>query len=281
MTYARPDRLEAALAALARTPHLVLAGGTDVYPAFVGRALERPVLDISALDAMRGVAVIDGALRIGALTTWSEIARLPLPRHCAALAQAAREIGGLQIQNRGTIGGNLCNASPAADGIPPLLALDASVELASANGARTLPLAQFVVGNRRTACRPDELLVAVRVPARSAAAASTFLKLGHRRYLVISIAMAAVVLDFDAADRVAYCGVAVGACSAAAQRLPVLESGLLGATRAEAGARAAALLSRPEALAPLAPIDDVRGTRAYRLDAVRRLLARAFAELTS
>ena len=281
MTYARPDRLDAALAALARAPHLVLAGGTDVYPAAVGRALERPILDLSALDAMRGVAAVDGALRIGALTTWSEIARLPLPRHCAALAQAAREIGGLQIQNRGTIGGNLCNASPAADGIPPLLALDASVELASANGARTLPLAQFVLGNRRTACRPDELLVAVRVPARSAAAASTFLKLGHRRYLVISIAMVAVVLDFDAAGRVAYCGVAVGACSAAAQRLPVLESGLLGATRAEAGARAAALLSRPEALAPLAPIDDVRGTRVYRLDAVRRLLARALAELTS
>ncbi|MEW5880804.1 MAG: FAD binding domain-containing protein [Pseudomonadota bacterium] len=281
MTYERPDRLDAALAALARAPHLVLAGGTDVYPAAVGRTLERPILDLSALDAMRGVTVVDGALRIGALTTWSEIARLPLPRHCAALAQAAREIGGLQIQNRGTIGGNLCNASPAADGIPPLLALDASVELASATGVRTLPVAQFVLGNRRTACRPDELLVAVRVPARSPAAASTFLKLGHRRYLVISIAMVAVVLDFDAAGRVAYCGVAVGACSAAAQRLPVLESGVLGAARGEVSARATALLSQPAALAPLSPIDDVRGTRAYRLDAVRRLLARALTELTS
>ncbi len=279
MSYARPDRLDAALAALARAPHRVLAGGTDVYPAFVGRAIDGPILDISALDAMRGVTAAVDALRIGALTTWSEIARLPLPRHCAALARAAREIGGLQIQNRGTIGGNLCNASPAADGIPPLLALDASVELASAAGRRELPLAQFVLGNRRTACQPDELLVAVRVPQRSPAAVSTFLKLGHRRYLVISIVMVAVVLDFDGADRVSYCGVAVGACSAAAQRLPALESGLLGATRGEIGARAGALLDA--ALASLAPIDDIRGTRAYRLDAARGLLARAFAELAA
>ncbi len=276
MSYLRPHRLDAALAELARAPYLVVAGGTDVYPAHVGRAIERSILDISALDAMRGVSDANGALRIGALTTWSEIARRPLPRHCAALAQAAREIGGRQIQNRGTIGGNLCNASPAADGIPPLLALDAAVELVSAAGARRLPLAQFVLGNRRTACRPDELLAAVIVPPRSQAAVSTFLKLGHRRYLVISIAMVAAVLDFDADDRVAYCGVAVGACSAAAQRLPVLEAGLLGVARREVAARAEALIDA--ALAPLSPIDDVRGTRAYRLEAVRRLLARLMQE---
>lgn len=279
--YERPQRLEAALAALARAPHRVLAGGTDLYPAHVTGPLPAALLDVSALAEMRGVAAAGDALRIGALTTWSEIARAALPPHCAALAQAAREVGGVQIQNRGTIGGNLCNASPAADGVPPLLALDARVELASANGARTLPLAQFVLGNRRTACRPDELLVAIHVPTRSPRARSLFLKLGARRYLVISIAMVAVVLDFDAADRVAYCGVAVGACSAAAQRLPALESWLIGAARGEVGARAAALLAQPATLAPLAPIDDVRGTRAYRLDAVRRLLARAFAELTS
>lgn len=279
MAYVRPDRLDAALAALARAPHRVVAGGTDVYPAFVGRTIDQPILDISALDAMRGMTAAADGLRIGALTTWSEIAGSPLPRHCAALALAAREIGGVQIQNRGTIGGNLCNASAAADGIPPLLALDASVELASATGRRELALSQFVLGNRRTACRPDELLVAVRVPQRSPAAVSTFLKLGHRRYLVISIVMVAVVLDFDGAGRISYCGVAVGACSAAAQRLPALESGLIGTARGELGARAGALLD--SALEPLAPIDDIRGTRAYRLDAVRCLLARAFRELAA
>ena len=127
-------------------------------------------------------------------------------------------MGGIQIQNRGTVGGNLCNDSPAADGIPPLLALDARVELTSSRGRRTLAVDEFVIGNRRTALAPDELLTAVEVPVHSANAVSCFLKLGHRRYLVISIAMVAVVLDFDANDRIRYCGIAVGACSAAARR---------------------------------------------------------------
>ncbi len=276
--YFRPRRLDAALAALAQAPCRVLAGGTDLYPAHVGRPLPQPLLDVSAIDELRGLEVSpDGALRIGAAVTWSELARAALPAHCAALAQAAREIGGMQIQNRGTVGGNLCNASPAADGIPPLLALDATVELASASGARTLPLAQFVLGNRRTACRPNELLVAVHVPARSQQARSVFLKLGHRRYLVISIAMVAVALDFDEAGRVACCGVAVGACAAAAQRLPALEAALAGAPRGEIVSRAESVLDA--AAAPLSPIDDVRGTRVYRLDAVRRLLVRALREL--
>lgn len=278
--YLRPQALGHALAALARAPYRVLAGGTDVYAAHVERPLAQPLLDITALAPLCGITVSGGALRIGALVTWSEVARAALPPHCAALALAAREIGGVQIQNRGTVGGNLCNASAAADGIPPLLALDATVELASAAGSREMSLARFVLGNRRTACRPDELLIAVHVPARSPAARSMFLKLGHRRYLVISIAMVAVVLDFDAAGRVTYCGVAVGACSAAAQRLPALETGLLGARRAEVAERARALLDG-DALAPLAPIDDVRGTRAYRLDAARTLLARAFAEVAA
>jgi N-methylhydantoinase B len=195
-----------------------------------------------------------------------------------ALAQAAGEVGGVQIQNRATIGGNLCNASPAADGIPPLLALDATVELASERERRVLPLERFVVGNRRTARNPDELLTAIFVPARSPNAVSTFLKLGHRRYLVISIVMVAVVLDFDARQRVSYCGISVGACSAAARRLPAIERGLMGVARAEVRARARQLLDGG-AFAPLAPIDDVRATRVYRLEAARCMIERALAGL--
>jgi CO/xanthine dehydrogenase FAD-binding subunit len=217
-------------------------------------------------------------LRIGALTTWSEVARAQLPAHLRALQQAAREVGGVQIQNTGTVGGNLCNASPAADGIPALLALGAEVELASPRGRRRLPLASFVLGNRRTALAADELLVAVWVPLVSPAASSCFLKLGHRRYLVISIVMVAAMLDFDADARVRACGVAVGACSAAAQRLPALERALLGVRRTDVAGQVAAQLDAG-ALAPLAPIDDVRGSRAYRLDAARGLVARALAEL--
>jgi CO/xanthine dehydrogenase FAD-binding subunit len=277
--YVRARHLGEALAALGRAPHRVLAGGTDVYPASDGPELRGPVLDISQLQGVRG---IDGSdprvLRIGALTTWSDLLRNPVPRHARALVQAAREIGGVQIQNRGTLGGNLCNASPAADGVPPLLVLDAQVRLASPRGERSLPLDRFVLGNRRTALAPDELLVAIDVPARSARAVSGFLKLGHRRYLVISIVMVAALLDFDDAGRVSHCAVAVGACSAAARRLPGLEAGLIGGRRADVPERTAALLDG-DALGPLAPIDDVRGTRAYRLDAARSLVLRALTEL--
>jgi CO/xanthine dehydrogenase FAD-binding subunit len=278
--YLQPTRLEAALAELARTPYTVVAGGTDIYPACVGGDPPAALLDVSQLPETRGIEWrADGnALRIGATATWSDLLRHPLPAHARALVQAAREIGGVQIQNRATVGGNLCNASPAADGIPPLLALDASVELASERGSRRLPIDRFVLGNRRTALGTDELLTSIFIPARSSNALSTFLKLGHRRYLVISIVMVAIVLDFDAHKRVSYCGVSVGACSAAACRLPILERGLTGVARSDLCTRGTHLLDAG-ALAPLAPVDDVRSTREYRLDAARCLIARALAEL--
>lgn len=279
-SYLRPTRLDAALAEMARAQYTIVAGGTDVYPACVGSDPAGLLLDVSALPGTRGIdAISDPAvLRIGALTTWSDLVRTPLPSYAQGLAQAAREVGGVQIQNRGTIGGNLCNASPAADGMPPLLALDARVELASQRGRRTLPVDQFVLGNRRTARAPDELLTAIVMPARSPAAVSVFLKLGHRRYLVISIVMVAIVLDFDTQGRVTYCGTGVGSCSAVARRLPLLEQGLLGAARRDLPARGVDLLDA-DALEPLAPIDDVRATGEYRLDAARCLIERALSEM--
>ena len=148
----------------------------------------------------------------------------------------------MQIQNAGTLAGNLCNASPAADGVPALLVLDAEVELASAAGTRRLALADFILGNRKTARRPGELVTAVRIPKASAAGRSHFVKLGARRYLVISIVMAAARLAVDEAGLVSEAAIAVGACSAVAQRLPALEAALLGepadatlAERVEAG----------------------------------------------
>ena len=278
--YLRPTRLEAALAELARGPHTVVAGGTDIYPACVGTDAPSPLLDVSLLPETRGIDWNGdaSALRIGASTTWSDLVRKPLPAFARCLVQAAREVGGIQIQNRGTLGGNLCNASSAADGIPPLLALDATVELASQRGRRLLPVNRFVLGNRATALATDELLTSIVLRPRSPNAVSTFLKLGHRRYLVISIVMVAVALDFDGQERVSYCGVGVGACSPAACRLPALEAGLLGAPRGDLPVQAARLLNG-EALAPLAPIDDVRATGDYRLDAARCLIERAIGEL--
>ena len=282
--WARPARLEEALAQLRSGGWTVLAGGTDLYPAWAGRAVDASLLDISGLDALRGISREPGEtgeqLRIGALTTWTELLRAQLPRSLDALTLAAREVGGVQIQNRGTLGGNLCNASPAADGLPALLALDARVELASAGGVRTLPLADYVIGNRRTALRADELLTAVLLPLHEPAMRSLFLKLGHRRYLVISIAMAGFALAADAQGRIAHCAVAVGACSAAARRLPELEARLLGRPADEIARGVDALLD-DRALAPLSPIDDVRGTATYRREAVAQLLARGLAELAA
>jgi len=276
-TYLRPASLERALAALAARPLAILAGGTDFYPARVGRVVEEDVLDITAVAELRGIREANGRIRIGAATTWTELIEAPLPRQLDGLKLAAREVGGVQIQNAGTIAGNLCNASPAADGIPALLALDAEVELRAASRSRTVPLGAFVLGNRKTACAPDELVTAVLVPKWSERARSTFLKLGARKYLVISIAMVAAALDVAADGAIVRCGIAVGACSAAARRLEALEKELLGRRLAP---ELAALVSARH-LAPLAPISDVRGAAEYRSDAAVTLVRRALAQLTN
>jgi CO/xanthine dehydrogenase FAD-binding subunit len=274
--YLRPTDLAEALAALAQSPLTVLAGGTDFYPARVSCPLDDDILDIGALATLRGVADAGDHVRIGAATTWSDIVAAELPAWFAGLKLAAREVGGVQIQNAGTIAGNLCNASPAADGVPPLLTLDAAVELASRRGKRVVPLGDFITGNRRTARRADELMTAVLVPRPHHAARAGFAKLGARKYLVISIVMAAAVLEVDA-HRVAAARVAVGACSAVARRLPALEAALFGRPCA---AGLGALVSEAH-LAPLSPIDDVRGTAAYRRDAARTVVARLLDGLAS
>jgi len=257
--------------ALAAGEARILAGGTDFYPGLGDRVVRGAVVDVSGLGELRGVRSEADCFRIGGLTTWSEILRTPLPRCLDALKSAAREVGSVQIQNRGTVAGNLCNASPAADGVPPLLALDAEVELVSGAGSRRMPLAEFIVGNRKTQRRPDELLTAVIVPRGLEDAASAFLKLGARRYLVISISMVAVVVRVGNAGKVSEARVAVGSCSAVARRLRVLEAELVGAS--VRGGLSSAV--RREHLDPLSPIDDVRATAEYRMDASLRLVQRA------
>lgn len=268
--YLRPRSLEEALSALAAHGGRILSGGTDFYPAQGDRPIAGPIVDISQLEELSGVSITPGEVRFGARTTWSTIVHAPLPRAFDALKLAAREVGSVQIQNRGTLGGNLCNASPAADGVPPLLVLDAEVELVSPEGVRRLPVGAFISGYRRTELRPDEILAAIVVP-RTIEGPSTFLKLGARRYLVISIAMVATVLEADAQGRISQARVAVGACSAVAQRLPRLEAALAGA-RIEPGLGA---LVEPDHVAALSPISDVRASAEYRRDAARTLVARA------
>jgi CO/xanthine dehydrogenase FAD-binding subunit len=269
--YLRPSTIEQALAALGGQPLVVLAGGTDFYPARVGRPPVDDVLDITAIAGLRGIADEGASWRIGATTTWTELIETPLPALFDGLKLAAREVGGVQIQNAGTIGGNLCNASPAADGVPPLLSLDAEVELADADATTRLPLSQFIRGNRRTARGERQLLTAVHVPKPAGPAFGGFCKLGARHSLVISIVMAAAVIEV-ANGRFAAARVAVGACSEVAQRLPLLEAALAGLPLdVDPGS-----VLQPAHLDVLRPIDDVRADATYRRDAaltvVRRLL---------
>jgi CO/xanthine dehydrogenase FAD-binding subunit len=269
--YFRPRTLDEAVDTLARHGGQILSGGTDFFPSLGDRPVSSTVVDISGVNELRGISSTSSETRIGGLTTWTDVIRTPLPPCFDALKAAAREVGSIQIQNRGTVAGNLCNASPAADGVPPLLALDAEVELASRTAARRLPLSQFLVGNRKTMRRPDEVLSAVIVPRGLDNARSAFLKLGSRRYLVISIVMVAAIVDADGAGRVKQARVAVGSCSAVAQRLMALERHLAG-LKAERGF---AHQISPEHLATLSPIGDVRATANYRRDAALTLVKRA------
>jgi CO/xanthine dehydrogenase FAD-binding subunit len=269
--YLKPKTLNEAVSVLASSGGQILAGGTDFYPALGERRPQRDVVDITSVAEIRGISLERDWIRIGGLTTWTQVIRTPLPRCFDALKAAAREVGSVQIQNRGTVAGNLCNASPAADGVPPLLALDAQVELASAAETRRIPLSQFITGNRKTLRRENEILAAVLVPRQIEDAASVFLKLGARRYLVISISMVAVIVQADDAGLVADARVAVGSCSATAQRLSNLENDLIGKPL-KAGIGATVI---PEHLSSLSPIDDVRATAEYRRDASSTLIRRA------
>ncbi|MEA2737905.1 MAG: hypothetical protein QOH05_1212 [Acetobacteraceae bacterium] len=273
-SYFRPSSVADALAALAERPPLTplvpLAGGTDHYPVRVAQTPDEAILDITALPGLRVIEARADHWWIPCLATWTDIIETPLPPVFDGLKQAARQVGGVQIQNAATLAGNVCNASPAADGIPCLLALEASVELASTAGTRILPLADFLLGPRKTARRADELVLGLRIPRNDETARAVFLKLGARRYLVISIAMVAAVLSRTADGAITRARIAVGSCSATAQRLPALEAALIGTC-------GDALTILDAHIAPLSPIDDIRATAAYRRHALGTLLQRVVA----
>jgi N-methylhydantoinase B len=279
--YFRPRTLVEALELRAARPLTVIAGGTDVYPARAARngwgdMRDADLLDISAIDELRGLEETESRFRFGALTTWSAMRRASLPPAFAGYQAAAREIGGMQVQNRGTLVGNICTASPAGDGIPCLLTLNAEVELRSLAGRRVVPLAAFVAGYRHTLCRADEIVTAILAPKPAAGARGHFLKLGARRYLVISVAMAAAVVATDGEDVIVEARIAVGACTPVATRLPLLEAALVGRSAA-----AAEKIVEDEHLAPLAPIDDVRASAAFRRAAAATLVRDLLAGLSA
>jgi CO/xanthine dehydrogenase FAD-binding subunit len=282
-----PRDLAGAYAALtaspADAPARPLAGGTDLMVALTGELGEPPasLVDLWAIDALRGIAIEGDALSLGALTTYTDIRRSALCReHVPALVEAAATIGAAQIQNRGTLGGNAANASPAGDTLPVLLAADARFVLGSERGEREVRAAEFWPAYRRTALARDELIVRIRIPL-IADREMRFRKVGTRRAQAISKVVLAVA--WRAAGGGASGGgpvvwrdvrVALGSVAATPIRAAAAEAALEGRPPTpEVADRAAEVLA-----AELSPIDDVRSTAEYRRLVAARVLHRLVRE---
>jgi CO/xanthine dehydrogenase FAD-binding subunit len=252
-----PRTLDEALALKAERPEAVpIEGGTDVMVELnFDRARPEALLNLNEVGELKGWSRENGVARLGASLTYTEAMRPELAELLPALAEASRTVGSPQIRNRGTVGGNLGTASPAGDALPPLLVEAAEVELASVRGVRALSLQEFLVGPKRNALEPDELVTAVRL--RASGARQTFMKVGPRNAMVIAVCSLALVADRERGELRASFGSAG----------PV--AGLVSAPIGEAS-------SFPEEVVEAAsPIDDVRGTAAYRLHSLRVLAERA------
>lgn len=271
MSYLSPTSASEACRLKTERTAKIIAGCTDYFPSRTAGDLSQTLLDLTRIPEFRGIARTAGGWRIGALTTWTDITSADLPPAFDALKLAAREVGGIQIQNRATLGGNICNASPAADGVPPLLALDAEVEILSATQRRQIGLSEFITGVRSVDLGPDELVSSFFVPAPPEEAHSAFIKLGSRTHLVISIAMVAAVVTIRA-DRISDARIAVGSCSPVATRLPEFEARLIGKSRSEVVEQG---LVEASEMRHLSPISDVRGSADYRRDVVAEMCRRA------
>jgi len=274
-SYLRPTQLEGALTALAEQNFTVIAGATDYYPVQVGRYSSNDILDLSGIKNLSGIS-FDAARkywRIGALATWQDLLETDLPSCFDGLKAAARQVGGQQIQNCATIAGNLCNASPAADGVPPLLTLDARLVLQAQAGKREVALSDFILGNRQTALKAGEIVTDILIPKEIEQGRSGFLKLGARKYLVISVVMVAGLVFVDKEGKVVNVNVSVGSCSETAVTLPELEADLI-------GQQYSPNLITSNHLRHLTAIDDHRGTAAYRMDAALTLIKRLLSDLT-
>jgi CO/xanthine dehydrogenase FAD-binding subunit len=273
-----PRDLAAAYAALAAgtaaEPVRPIAGGTDLMVTLTGELAPPPasVVDLWAVDALRGIAIDGDALSLGALTTYTDIRRSVLCReHVPALVDASATIGAAQIQNRGTLGGNIANASPAGDTLPVLLAADATFVLGSERGEREVRADEFWTGYRRTALAHDELVVRIRIPL-VAGREMRFRKIGTRRAQAISKVVMAVAWQGDGTWRGVR--VALGSVAATPIRAAATESALEDrAPTPETADRAAETLA-----GELAPIDDVRSTAEYRRLVAARVLHRIVRE---
>ncbi len=270
--YLRPRTLEEAAVARAAYPDwMVLAGGTDLMVNANHKPTPTGILDLWRLAELGFIRVEADVIVIGAGTTWHEVERHPAIREkLRPLAAAAREIGALQIQSRGTLGGNVGTSSPVGDSLPVLLALDATIEVASVRGRRSIPYHAYCTGYRKTQLAPDELIVAAHVPLPSPAMRTTWRKVGTRRAQSISKVMGAAAITLDGGV-VTSARVALGAVADRPIRITAVEDAVKGLALGKA-ADAARMAVR----IAIQPIDDVRSTALYRRDVAENLVARFF-----
>jgi CO/xanthine dehydrogenase FAD-binding subunit len=249
-----PRTLNEALRLKSELPEaLPIQGGTDVMVELnFDRARPPALLNLNEVAELRGWSRENGTVWLGAGLTYSEAMEAPLAELFPALAEASRTVGGPQIRNRGTIGGNLGTSSPAGDALPPLLVCDATVKVASTRGERDIPLPEFVVGPKRNVLAADELILGVSLPAQESR--QTFMKVGPRNAMVIAVVSLALRVDGE-----------LRAAFGSAAPVPVLVRGSL--EEAESFAERVAEAATP--------IDDVRGTAAYRRHALTVLTKRA------
>ena len=272
-----PRTLVDAYAALVASEVTPIAGGTDLMVRITGEIGEPParMLDLWRLDELRGIVLGGDAISLGALTTYTEIRRSPACReHLPALVDAAATIGAAQIQNRGTLGGNIANASPAGDTLPVLLALDAEIVVGGPRGERTIPASAFWVAYRKTELAPDELILRIRIPV-AGGRETRFRKIGTRRAQAISKVVIALSWR-EATPAGAWIGtrLAIGSVADRPIRATATEAVLEGTKPTPETADQAA-----EALAAeIHPIDDVRSTAAYRRAVAARVLHRLMRE---
>ncbi len=273
--YFRPRSLEEALEVLIQRAGEVrpVAGGTDLLVKAKDGLVDRGALfDLSLVPELQGIEERNSFLRLGAAITHAQLAASPLiTRYVPALAQACALIGGPQIRNQGTLGGNLANGSPAADTAPPLYVADAVLELVSVSSRREVPIAEFFTGPRQTVLTRDELIVAVRVPKRPGVRGA-FVRLGQRQAQAISKVSVAVAMTFEA-GKPDWVRVALGAVAPTVVRAPETEKALL------AGGPEALRTARELVQQEIKPISDLRSSSAYRRAMAGVLLERAIRNL--
>lgn len=257
----------------------IIAGGTDILIEMErGQRPQVDVLvDITRVPGLDQISLRGDDIRLGPLVTHNHIVDNPLVvERALPLAQACWEVGAPQIRNRATVAGNLITASPANDTITPLMALNAEVTLTSLNGERTIPLPAFYTGVRRTVMRPDEMLTAITFSALAENERGIFIKLGLRRAQAISVINVAVILTFDG-ENIAQATITLGSVAPTIIHAPVAERALIGRRLTP---DVIADVARLAAATP-EPIDDIRGTAAYRIEMARVLVARALRALAA